>query len=417
MNKVVCYVCGTSYPESASQCPICGYVQTAENAASSNSGENGYTYVKGGRFSKSNVKKRNQASTKVAPVHGKDKQKRTSGSNSKSNVWSVVLIIVLLLAIVSVAGYITLRFFLPNDFMFEGLDNLTFFAQKQENEDSEPEMTSVPMPDETAEPTEISVSLNCTGVSLSANIVQLTEAESTHQLVVTLEPADTLDPVSYISSDETVATVNSEGMITAVGNGTAIITVTCGSTSAQCTVNCDIPEEMILELNRKEITFNIEGQSWTLYNGQIPMEDIVWTSEDNSIATIDNGKVTAVANGDTTVFAAYNDQTVSCVIHCKFEEDPAETSNVSEAEGSSGKSYMLYNPYGYADDVTINVGDQFILKLVDANMENAENVQWSVKNESVCQISDNTVTAIGSGVTEVTATCEGKTYTCVVRVN
>ena len=69
------------------------------------------------------------------------------------------------------------------------------------------------------------------------------------------------------------------------------------------------------------------------------------------------------------------------------------------------------------DDVTLNVGDQFTLKLVDSNMENAENVQWSVKNESVCQFSDNIVTATGSGVTEVTATCEGKTYTCVVRVN
>ena len=55
MNKVVCYVCGTSYPESATQCPICGYVQTAETAVSDNGGDKGYTYVKGGRFYKGNV--------------------------------------------------------------------------------------------------------------------------------------------------------------------------------------------------------------------------------------------------------------------------------------------------------------------------------------------------------------------------
>ena len=55
MNKIVCYVCGTSYPENATQCPICGYVQTAETSASAGSGEGSYTYVIGGRFSKANV--------------------------------------------------------------------------------------------------------------------------------------------------------------------------------------------------------------------------------------------------------------------------------------------------------------------------------------------------------------------------
>lgn len=66
MSKIICDVCGTSYPESATQCPICGCVRPAEVVTVSSEGNpvemptsGTYTYVKGGRFSKSNVKKRN----------------------------------------------------------------------------------------------------------------------------------------------------------------------------------------------------------------------------------------------------------------------------------------------------------------------------------------------------------------------
>ena len=413
MNKVVCYVCGTSYPENATQCPICGYVQTAENTSSENSGENGYTYVKGGRFSKSNVKKRNQA---VNPMQKKAAHKKKNNSKSKdnANVLSIILIVVLTLAILSVAGYIALRFFVPNDFLFEGLGNLKLSAPKLDATEPVSEATATP---ETEVVEEVTVSLDCTAITLDTDIVHIKSMDVTYQLLVTLDPVETLDSVSYVSSDETVVTVNNEGMIIPVGRGTAFVTVACGKVSAQCTVNCDIPEEFVLELNRKEITFDTEGQTWALYNGEIPAEDIVWSSDDSNVATIEGGKVTAVANGDTTVYAVYNDQTVACAIHCKFEDKQEETSNITEADGTSSKTYMLYNPHGYADDVTINTGDQFVLKLVDSNMENAENVQWSVKDENVCKFSENTVTGTGFGVTEVTATCDGKSYTCVVRVN
>lgn len=415
MNKIVCYVCGTSYPENATQCPICGYVQTAETSASAGSVEGSYTYVKGGRFSKANVKKRNQASVKSAQVPVAVQKKNTKPA--KSNVGSIILIIALLLAILSVVAYIALRFFLPNDFLFEGLENLSISVEKQEIEDSAPEATYAPIPDESVEQTEATIPLDCTAVKLDADVIQLKGADSTHQLAVVLEPADTDDTVVFQSSDEAVAVVNEVGLVKAVGDGTAVITVSCGSASAQCTVNCEVTEVVPFELNRKEITFTTEGENWLLYNGDIPLEDIVWTSDDNLVATIESGKVTAVADGDTTVFGVYGDQKIACVIHCKFDEEQEESGEISEAEGDAAKTYMLHNPYGYADDVTMNVGEQFTLKLVDSDMNDADDVQWVVKNESVCTFSSNIVKAVGSGVTEVTATCEGKTYTCVVRVN
>ena len=66
MNKIICDVCGTAYQESATQCPICGCVRTTDldDIILDNPVEGGsrtYTHVKGGRFSKANVKKRNRA--------------------------------------------------------------------------------------------------------------------------------------------------------------------------------------------------------------------------------------------------------------------------------------------------------------------------------------------------------------------
>ena len=342
MNKIVCYVCGTSYPENATQCPICGYVQTTENVAV-NSSESGYTYVKGGRFSKSNVKKRNQANTKVVQSKSTVKKHSKSSNQNTSNVWSIVLIIVLLLAIISVSGYIALRFFLPNDLLFEGFGDLSISAEKQEIETFEPEVTVDPTPDATEE---LTVATDCIAIILDAGVIQFEEVDSTYQIMVTLEPAETQDTVSFASSDETVAIVNADGLITAVGDGSAVITVTCGNVSTQCSVNCIIQNNEVLELNRKEITFDTEGQTWDLYNGEIAVDDIVWTSDDNNVATIESGKVTAVGNGDTTVYAIYNDQTVACVIHCKFDDKQEQSSNITEADGNSSKVYALYNPYG-----------------------------------------------------------------------
>ena len=65
MNKIVCEVCGTSYPESSELCPICGCVRsgepdvlTAPSHESEDDAPKAYNHVRGGRFSKANVKKR-----------------------------------------------------------------------------------------------------------------------------------------------------------------------------------------------------------------------------------------------------------------------------------------------------------------------------------------------------------------------
>lgn len=78
----------------------------------------------------------------------------------------------------------------------------------------------------------------CTGIALNENTLDLTSIGGTATLTATPTPADTTDSISWSTSDASVATV-ADGVVTAVGLGTATITVTCGSQTATCAVTVD----------------------------------------------------------------------------------------------------------------------------------------------------------------------------------
>ena len=75
----------------------------------------------------------------------------------------------------------------------------------------------------------------CTGITLDKTSVTLNVGD-THTIKATLTPADTTDEVTYTSSDTKVASVDANGKVTAVAEGTATITVKCGDKTATLTV-------------------------------------------------------------------------------------------------------------------------------------------------------------------------------------
>lgn len=84
-----------------------------------------------------------------------------------------------------------------------------------------------------------------TGVSVAADTVNLTKTVQTSQIKVTVSPSDAANKnVTYKSSNTKVATVDGNGKITAVANGTATITVTTedGTKTATVKVTVAIPE-------------------------------------------------------------------------------------------------------------------------------------------------------------------------------
>ena len=158
--------------------------------------------------------------------------------------------------------------------------------------------------------------------------LDLAEAGTTMTLVPTFSPEGSTGTVTWSSSDEAVATVDGQGMVTAVAPGTATITATLeNGQSAQCTVNCtwdpeaaaaeEAPaEQTTVGLSANDITLDSAGDSQQLtVNGA--EGEVTWASEDTAVATVDDqGNVTAVAPGRTTVTATVGDQTFNCAVRC-----------------------------------------------------------------------------------------------------
>lgn len=75
----------------------------------------------------------------------------------------------------------------------------------------------------------------CTGITLSANAIAFESTTDTQTLTATVTPSNTTDSVIWSSDNTDIATV-SDGIITPIADGSCIITATCGTQSATCSV-------------------------------------------------------------------------------------------------------------------------------------------------------------------------------------
>lgn len=87
-----------------------------------------------------------------------------------------------------------------------------------------------------------------TEITLNPDTIVLTSVNETKTLEATLTPANTTDAVSWSSSNDTVATVSDDGLVTAVGAGSATITATAGAVSDNCTVKVSLPIDVYVTI-------------------------------------------------------------------------------------------------------------------------------------------------------------------------
>ena len=257
----------------------------------------------------------------------------------------------------------------------------------------------------------------CTGLSLAVSSYTFTTAGETFMISPKTIPENTTDTFRYESSDPLVATVTEKGVVTAVADGTATIFVHCGNQMAQFVATCEVGVEpgtqptepsvpdVVLELNRTEFTLTGYGATHKLYDGELDVTTIAWTSSDESVATVKDGVVMAVGNGNAVITAEYMGQTVTCSVSCT----DVVISN-----------YELRTIYGSGEDFTISVGDTIELYLVDnatGLRVQAENVSFTLSKDGVITINENgKITAIASGRVIVTVTYGDLTFKSTVRV-
>ena len=126
------------------------------------------------------------------------------------------------------------------------------------------------------------------------------------------------ETVKWSSSDETVATVDASGKVTAVSTGSATITAMAeGATSAACVITVPAPKKDLV----LQSIYGTRGDISISVTGGAPMEvigtdsTVQWSTEDSSIATVDSeGYVKGVKSGKTTVIAQVDGQTLTCIV-------------------------------------------------------------------------------------------------------
>lgn len=180
------------------------------------------------------------------------------------------------------------------------------------------------------------------------------EVGETKTLKATINPSDaTEQDVTWTSSDESVATVDSEGNVTAVGEGTATITATCTDQSAECVVTVGPAAPVVIPvtgitISDESVTLKV-GDSKQLTATVTPddatEQEITWASSNALVASVDSeGNVTALAVGNTVISATCGEQSAECavVVEAKEEENPGDEDGISEINiDSSIKVYDL----------------------------------------------------------------------------
>ena len=214
--------------------------------------------------------------------------------------------------------------------------------------------------------------------------------------------------VTWSSSDEAVATVSGQGLVTAVKKGTATITGRSGSASATTTVTVMQSVDSIA-IGPSSVTLMSLGETVQLtatvldQNGQ-PVADAVvtWSSSDEAVATVSGqGLVTAVKKGTATITGRSGSASATTTVTVMQSVD-------SIAIGPSSVTLMSL---GETVQLTAKVLDQNGQPVADAA------VSWSSSDEAVAKVSNQgLVTAAGNGMAIITARSGTASATSTVTV-
>lgn len=180
----------------------------------------------------------------------------------------------------------------------QGTSNFTVTASNNGGSDSKPLSITI------SSATNIPVQ----SVSLDKTSLELTEG-GTGTLIATVEPSNATNKnVTWESSNKSVATVDANGLVTAVSAGTATITVTTEDSNKTATCAVTVAAATVpvtgVTLNKTSTSLYVgdtETLTATVEPSDATNKTVTWTSSNPSVATVENGVVTAVGAGTATI--------------------------------------------------------------------------------------------------------------------
>ena len=245
----------------------------------------------------------------------------------------------------------------------------------------------------------VTVTAALQSISLNQTQLKLHKGQS-GTLTVGFQPADTTDDrsVAWTSSDKAVATVDANGVVTAAGGGSAVITAQTGGHTASCEVFVSSPLESI-SLGRSELSLGKGGTEplWVVYHpgDTTDSKTVRWSSSDETVATVDeSGFVTAFTAGTAVITAQVGDFSATCAVTVVDEQPPAEGPRFEQQE------------------ITVKQGAEAWLALLGA--DGAQDLSWASSDAAVVEIlsSDGTgakIWALRPGTAVVSVSADGQT--------
>ena len=233
-------------------------------------------------------------------------------------------------------------------------------------------------------------------LTMASDPISLAENDN-RQLSAAVNENATDKGIIWHSSNDTVATVSADGMVTAVSAGTATITATAhGNDSFFKTCSVTVTAAVSGITLRDTLTLE-SGTTATLVPTILPAnatnKAVTWSGGAAGIATVDeNGVFTAVGPGTTTV-----------TVTSHADDTKSASCTVTVTKAVDGVSIT-----GASTPLTLNMGSTTTL-IAAVSPENATNkaVTWSSTNESVATVSaGGVVTPVAPGTTAIIVTTE-----------
>lgn len=179
------------------------------------------------------------------------------------------------------------------------------------------------------------------------------------------------------------------------------------------------PEPETVDVDALPQTLKVNNPDFTLKAGESYVVKVTsggsgpytWSSSDDGVASVDaDGKVTAISAGKVTL--TVHDQTAKGLVTVYVKGGtaaPSTGTSTGTGSGTTSGPIKLSNT-----DFTLPVGDPDVKLTVSGA---SGTVAWDADNPKVATVTDKGVVhAVGRGTTNVTATVDGKTLTCIVRV-
>jgi len=239
------------------------------------------------------------------------------------------------------------------------------------------------------------VEIPVTGIQLNASSRSMNSGNE-FQLVATISPANADDQsVTWISSDPSIATVDENGLVTAIAVGTATITVTTndGGHTATCaiTVTAATFPATGVTIDGGNQTI-VEGETYTPGYTATPANTTdtpTWSSSNPAVASVNEatGEITAIASGEATITVTLRPTGVtnSITITVVADETPATGVTIDTAS-----------------PMEIIVGQTLPINYTVTPSDSTDTAALTSNNDNVTIVSNNSIRGVTPGTSIVT---------------